>query len=235
MSGIIIITREIRRLFLLFLIFCGCFLQGNLGKIILFPKETSTDHVILKPTVERPLKQLTVCLRSYTDLSRDHSLFSIATPTMDNAFLIFPQPPKSCGVYINQEVISFNVDPEVAAWKQTCVAWDSETGLLQLWINGKRYPRRVTTSRSPIGPQMSVILGQEQDSFGGRFDAKQSFVGELCDINMWDYVLPPETITQYFHSSHNINGNFIGWNNELYSSKGNAKVLKDEFCSLYPV
>ncbi|KAG9480849.1 jeltraxin-like [Eleutherodactylus coqui] len=208
---------------ILFVLLSGCFaLTGQ--NILLFPKESVTDYVILKPTVEQALKQLTVCLRSYTDLHREHSLFSLATPGSDNAFLIFLQPPKSCNVYINQEEFIFEVDPEVLDWKQTCVAWDSETGLLQLWINGRRYPRRVTTSRSPIGPQMSLILGQEQDSFGGKFEAGQSFVGEMSDVNMWDHVLFTKTISNsYLYES----GNIFSWTNGTKEIRGGVMALKN--------
>ncbi|XP_075700636.1 jeltraxin-like [Rhinoderma darwinii] len=204
--------------------------------VIIFPKQTATDHVILKPTVEKPLKQFTVCLRSYSDLGREHSLFSIATPGSgnDNTFIILPRPPNSCAVCINQEEIAFKVDPEVLDWKDTCVAWDSETGLVQLWINGKRYPRRITTTRTPIGPQMSVILGQEQDSFGGGFDAGQSFVGEISDVNMWDYVLSSETMKDFFHGYYYIPGNSFNWFDETYVIKGAPLSLKknDELKSM---
>ncbi|XP_069805736.1 jeltraxin-like [Dendropsophus ebraccatus] len=228
------IERKMRLLVLSFVFFCGCFSQEG-RNIILFPRQSATDHVILKPIVEKQWEQLTVCLRSYTEISRVHSLFSIAMPGTgkDNTFLIYQEPPNYCSIYINQEQIRFRVDPEVLDWKHTCVTWDSSTGLVQLWINGKRYPRRVTTTRSPIGPQMSIILGQEQDSFGGNFDAEQSFVGEMCDVNMWDYVLPPEKITQYFYFILDVIMNINGWINGTYTSEGNATVLINEFCSFY--
>ncbi|XP_075700997.1 jeltraxin-like isoform X1 [Rhinoderma darwinii] len=224
--------RKMKNISILFVLFSGCFaLEGK--NIIVFPKQTATDHVILKPTVTQPLKQLTVCLRSYTDLSREHSLCSIATPgsKKDNAFLIFPTPPNSCRVYINQEEIRFKVDPEVLDWKHTCVAWDSETGLLQLWINGKRYPRRITATRSPIGPQMSVILGQDQDSFGGGFDAGQSLVGEMSDVNMWDYVLSSETMKTFSYGYFSLTGNIFSWINGTKEIKGGTVVLEDDFNS----
>ncbi|XP_075699686.1 jeltraxin-like [Rhinoderma darwinii] len=218
-----------RVLIILAVTFCGCFSQGDIcrGTTILLPRQSSTDYMILKLTVEKPLTQLTVCLRSYTELSRQHSLFSIATPGKDNTLLIYPMPPNNISISISNEDIYFNVDPEVLDWKHTCVAWDSDTGLLELWINGKRYPRRATTIRSPIGPQMSVIVGQDQDSFGGGFDASQSFVGEMCDVNVWDTVLPPATIKGYSYFKDNMNGNVIGWKNEQYEKKGDIRVLEN--------
>ncbi|XP_066465328.1 jeltraxin-like [Eleutherodactylus coqui] len=201
----------------------GCFaLTGQ--NILLFPKQSVTDYVILRPTVKQALKQLTVCLRSYTSLQREHSLYSLATPGSDNAFLIYPMPPNNISISINQEDLYFNVDPDVLDWKQTCVAWDSVTGLLQLWVNGKRYPRRVTTSRSPIGPQMSLILGQDQDSFGGKFDASQCFVGEMSDVNMWDHVLSTNTISNsYLYES----GNIFSWTNGAKEIRGGVMALEN--------
>ena len=34
-----------------------------------------------------------------------------------------------------------------------------------------------------------LVLGQEQDSVGGSFDANQSFIGEMAGVNMWDHVI----------------------------------------------
>lgn len=39
----------------------------------------------------------------------------------------------------------------------------------------------ITLTRSP-----SIILGQDQDTCGGGFNAKQSFVGDLTDVHLWD-------------------------------------------------
>ncbi|XP_056408689.1 jeltraxin-like [Hyla sarda] len=124
--------------------------------------------------------------------------------------------------------------PTFLSLLHTCVTWDSVTGLLQLWINGKRYPRRITTSRSPIGPQMSIILGQDQDSFGGGFQASQSFLGEICDVNMWDYVLPPEVIKAYFDDYYNITGNIYSWVTGAYKVHGNIVSLTNQFYDRKP-
>ncbi|CAI9605838.1 unnamed protein product [Staurois parvus] len=139
------------------------------SKVFVFPKETSTAHVILRPEITRPLQEVSVCLRSYTDLSRPYTPFSLATPGKDNAFLIYLQPPKTCSVYINQEVTHFKTDSESLDWRHICVTWDSNTGVVQLWVNGKLYPRRVSMKGSSIAPKTSIVLGQEQDCFGGGF------------------------------------------------------------------
>ncbi|XP_040203114.1 uncharacterized protein LOC120933786 [Rana temporaria] len=191
-------------------------------KVFVFPKETNTDHVILRPTITEPLQKVSVCLRSYTDLSRPYTPFSIATPGKDNAFVIYLQPPNTCSVYINQELTSFRTDSESLDWRHICVTWDSDTGVVQLWVNGKFYPRRGSMKGSSIAAETSIVLGQEQDSFGGKFDEKQSLVGEISDVHMWDYVLTPEDIKIVISGRHN--GNVINWVSLYSEIKGEVLV-----------
>ncbi|XP_073479440.1 C-reactive protein-like [Aquarana catesbeiana] len=191
-------------------------------KVFVFPKETDTDYVILRPTITRPLQKVSVCLRSYTDLSRPYTPFSLATPGKDNAFGIYLQPPNTCSVYINQEVTSFKTDSESLDWRHICVTWDSNTGVVQLWVNGKLFPRRGSMKGSSIAAETSIVLGQDQDSFGGKFDDKQSLVGEISDVHMWDYVLTPEDIKKVISGRHN--GNVINWISLYCEIKGEVLV-----------
>ncbi|XP_077327318.1 C-reactive protein-like isoform X2 [Lithobates pipiens] len=192
------------------------------SKVFVFPKETDTDHVILRPTIIRPLQEVSVCLRYFTDLSSPYTLFSLATLEKDNAFVIYLQPPNTCSVYINQELASFKTDSESLDWRHICVTWDSNTGLVQLWVNGKLYPRRVSMKGSSIAAETSIVLGQEQDSFGGKFDDKQSLVGEINDVHMWDYALTPEDIQKVISGQHN--GNVINWLSLYLEIKGEVLV-----------
>ncbi|KAM5170564.1 LOW QUALITY PROTEIN: uncharacterized protein ACMZJ9_003479 [Mantella aurantiaca] len=192
------------------------------NKVFVFPKESNTAHVILRPLTTKSLKEVSVCLRSYTDLTRPYAPFSLATPGKDNAFLIYFQPPNICIVYINQEAINIKTDSESLDWRHTCVTWDSDTGIVQLWANGKLYPRKVSMKGSSIAAEHSIILGQEQDSFGGAFDASQSLVGDISDVHMWDYVLTPEDVQKVI--SGELHGNFLNWKSLLYEMKGEALV-----------
>ncbi|XP_072259064.1 C-reactive protein-like [Pyxicephalus adspersus] len=75
---------------------------------------------------------------------------------------------------------------------------------------------------SSIAAETSIILGQDQDTFGGGFDASQSFVGEISDVNMWDYVLTPEHIQKV--GSGDLHGNLINWNSIVYEIKEDVLV-----------
>lgn len=55
------------------------------------------------------------------------------------------------------------------------------------------------------------LTPQEQDSHGGGFDIKQSFVGMMSDVHMWDYVLSPCEIHNYMDDLNFTPGNLINW------------------------
>ncbi|XP_077327323.1 C-reactive protein-like [Lithobates pipiens] len=191
-------------------------------KVFVFPKETNTAHVILRPTITKPLKKVSVCLRSYTDLSRYYSTFSLATPGKDNAFLIFFQPPNTFSMHINQADTNFKTDSETLDWRHICVTWDSDTGLIQLWVNGKLYPRKASMKGSSIAPEASIVLGQEQDSIGGGFESVQSFLGEISDVHMCDYILTSEDVQKALYGD--FNGNVINWKSLVYEIKGEVLI-----------
>lgn len=59
-----------------------------------------------------------------------------------------------------------------------------------------------------------VILGQDPDSLLGSFDIKQSFVGEISDVDLWDYVLSDSSIkelTQWKRATHLTCGDVLNW------------------------
>ncbi|CAI9597502.1 unnamed protein product [Staurois parvus] len=190
------------------------------GKVFVFPHEANTSHVILRPTITKPLQKVSVCLCSYSDLSRSYTVFSLATPGKEKAFLISIQPPDTCSVYINLEVTSFKTESE--SLRHICVTWDSDTGEVQLWVDEKLYPEGVSSKGSSIAAETSIVLGQDQDSFGGGFDAKQSLVGEISDVHMWDYVLTQEDIQKVL--SGDLHGNIINWKSLRCEMKGEVLV-----------
>uniref|UniRef100_A0A668AJK3 Pentraxin family member n=1 Tax=Myripristis murdjan TaxID=586833 RepID=A0A668AJK3_9TELE len=193
-------------------LFVFCILFYLSGKMFTFPQQTSTAHVKLSTTRE-DFSAVTVCLRSFTDLSRNHVLFSLATPSAANDLMIFKWAPanqieiaaRNVGAVFDGQEYTLN------AWLSVCATWDSASGLEQLWLNGKPSSRKFTSAGSNIRGRAIITLGQEQDSYGGGFDAKQSFVGMISDVHMWDYVLSPYEIHCYMDNINFTPGNVLNW------------------------
>ncbi|XP_075463657.1 C-reactive protein-like [Ascaphus truei] len=202
-------------------------------QVFLFPKRSSHSHVRLLPAKNDPIDHLTVCLRSYTQLTRSHALFSLATENKDDAFLLFsyPHPTNMLSVSVGNHNLDYNLTArDTAEWRSTCVSWDSSTGVVQLWINGKPYPRKVLHKGHKINAKPIIVIGQEQDSYGGNFAADQSFMGEITDVHMWDKVLTQQNIADVLYK--NIGGNVINWRSLKYEVEGHV-IIQPYLCEIF--
>ena len=77
-----------------------------------------------------------------------------------------------------------------------------------------------------IRPGGALVLGQEQDSVGGRFDASQSFIGELTDVNIWDHVIKEQEIKRMSKSCLTGVGNLFQWPDFKSHIKGSVKIIE---------
>ncbi|KAM5126683.1 C-reactive protein-like [Mantella aurantiaca] len=189
------------------------------GKVFVFPSRISTDYVILKPTITKPLEKLSVCLNFYSDLQLPFSLFSLATSESKNAFYFYSNTPVYYSVAVNSVYQLFITNSNSLDWIHICVTWDSDTGVVQLWVNEKVYPRKVLGKGFSITNESSIVLGQTYNSVGEDFNTYMSLAGEISDVHMWDYVLTPKDIQKVI--SGNRHGNVISWKSLVYEVKGN--------------
>ncbi|XP_035768191.1 mucosal pentraxin-like [Neolamprologus brichardi] len=191
---------------------CAARPQDLSGKMFTFPLESNRAHVRLNAS-RLDLSSLTLCHRSFTDLKRDHVLFSMATPVHSNDFLIFwDGTNKEIEPHIKDRKAEFGGrDYKPNMWHSICSTWDSESGLVQIWFNGLPSIRKfVSTGTNIVGPVI-IILGQEQDSHGGGFDIKQSFVGMMSDVHLWDHILSSCEIQNYVDELNFTPGNVLNW------------------------
>ncbi|KAM9723721.1 uncharacterized protein ACNS7B_019026 [Menidia menidia] len=193
-------------------------------KMFTFPQETSTANVRLIPSRQN-LSAVTVCFRSFTDLTRDHSLFSLATPSKNNEFLIFKKSVSEGFHFYAKGVFAAIIGHEYKQnmWHSICATWDASSGLVQLWVDGIPSSRKFTRTGT-MAEQMIIVLGQDQDKYGGRFDGKQSFVGMISDLHMWDNVLSPCEIQKYTGDSNFPDGNVLNWKAMEFQKTGRVQI-----------
>uniref|UniRef100_UPI00254234CB serum amyloid P-component-like n=1 Tax=Euleptes europaea TaxID=460621 RepID=UPI00254234CB len=212
------------------------FLSSDLeGKAFVFPAESNTAHAVLKTTIQQPLTSFTLCLRHYTEVNRAQCLFSYASRRNDNEIVLFRNNINDYRLYMGGlTYVTFKV-PETLTTNSIgghlCVSWESATGLAELWVNGQPLVRKSLKKGHSVGAEGSVVIGQEQDSFGGGFQAHQSFVGEITDVYMWDRVLRPDEVVLAWHN-HALPDYLINWRALSYDIKGYAMV-KPALLSVY--
>ncbi len=91
---------------------------------------------------------------------------------------------------------------------------------------GSTFKRGHTISQSG-----TLVLGQDQDSVGGGFQADDSFQGMLSDVNVWDSVLTGTTINETSRScvlDEWNEANVYQWSDFL--RQGGTKLLKPSPC-----
>ncbi|XP_041843418.1 C-reactive protein-like [Melanotaenia boesemani] len=191
---------------------CAARLQDMSGRMFTFPLQTNKAYVKLN-TPRQDFNAVTICHRSFTDLKRDHILFSLATPSRSNDFLIFwDNANKEMEAFVGDKKVEFGgLDYKPNMWHSVCTTWDSSSGLVQLWFDGQPSIRKFISSGSNITGPVIIILGQEQDTHGGGFDINQSFVGMMTDVHMWDYTLSPCEIQNYVDQLNFTPGNVLNW------------------------
>ena len=101
--------------------------------------------------------------RFFTDLKRDHILFSLATPSSDNDFLIFSRAVEdSINVFRGSDFALFTgLDYKPNMWHSICSTWDSTSGLVQLWFDGQPLIRKfISSGTRNIQGHAIIFLGQ---------------------------------------------------------------------------
>ncbi|NWR95722.1 CRP protein, partial [Furnarius figulus] len=155
--------------------------------VFVFPQESHTSYVQVQAKPQQPLQNFSVCLRSFTDLTRPYSLFSYATKKHSSDILLYKAKPNVYQFSVGGKSLSFTVPRSLAESEHVCATWESTTGIVGFWFNGKPWPRKGLQEGYTVGNEASIVLGQrKKDGFWGGFEAHQSFVGEMSSVYMWD-------------------------------------------------
>ncbi|XP_061080026.1 C-reactive protein-like [Conger conger] len=199
---------------------------GLFGNALVFPIETDNSYVTLTPQKPLELKAFTICMNVATELKGEREILLFAYRTGDfDELNIWRELDGRYSFYLSGEGVFFEI-PQLNTFKtHLCVTWESATGLSAFWVDGKRSIRKVYKRGHTIRPKGTVLLGQDPDRFLGDFDAKQSFVGEISDFNMWDYVLSENQIKAlYSCGGHVPKGNIFDWETIQYQIRGSVFV-----------
>ncbi|XP_040188547.1 C-reactive protein-like [Rana temporaria] len=173
-----------------------------------------------------PSFQLTVCLRSCSNLTESVMLSLISGFQFNFLFLILGSGPDSNAGLVwvqGQKVDVYFPTDDKRKQRNICLSWDFQNGEMSLWVNGKiserrKYPKLVISYRNP-----NIFLGPGQIFLGGKPKLE---VGEVTDVHVWDRVLTSQEIVD-FHDKKGIAGNVLNWSALNYKrSDGDFTVGK---------
>ncbi|KAK3713151.1 hypothetical protein QZH41_010043 [Actinostola sp. cb2023] len=113
-------------------------------------------------------------------------------------------------------------------WHHICATWENTAGRAVIYKDGVQSAQSTINKGHVIRGGGTLIIGQEQDSVGGTFDATQCYIGDLTGINMWNRVLGLNEITAMSRDCGIVQpGNVLTWNDVVSGTKyGQAQIIK---------
>ncbi|XP_053109199.1 neuronal pentraxin receptor [Hemicordylus capensis] len=157
--------------------------------------------------------------------------FSYSVPGQANELVLLEWGMNPMELIINDKVAQLPMNLKAGMWHHICITWITRDGIWAAYLDGEeRGASENLASWHPVKPHGVIILGQEQDALGGRFDATQAFVGEISQFNMWDHVLTPAEIIGLANCTSHLQGNIIQWDEKLVEVHGGAAKWSFEIC-----
>ena len=93
-----------------------------------------------------------------------------------------------------------------------CITWENAQGEWKLYKDGQLAAHSVDLSTNhTVKPRGVVVLGQNQEVAGGGFKIKDTFTGELAEVNMWGEVLSGADIAAQYRNCYIPQGSVIQW------------------------
>ncbi|NWY93138.1 AGRD2 protein, partial [Loxia curvirostra] len=180
--------------------------RGHTVPVLVFRDKTDTKYV--KVLSDFPaLPAVTACAHLQWDTRSQEiaTIFSYAVPAFINEFQLrgfvdeegFVRFALIVHGHHSPYLPVFRADGQ---WHHFCVTWQRDNGTWAMYADGKRRAAASgLCSGGPSAPQAisgqgTFIVGQDQDSLGGTFRAKESFSGNITDLHIWQKVLSPEHI-----------------------------------------
>uniref|UniRef100_A0A8C6VKQ4 Pentraxin (PTX) domain-containing protein n=1 Tax=Naja naja TaxID=35670 RepID=A0A8C6VKQ4_NAJNA len=192
-----------------------------------FPLRTNYMYIKIKHTLQREIFAFSICLWLKSISSPGIGTpFSYSVPNQANEVVLIQWGNNPMELLINDKVATLPLAVNDAKWHHICVTWSTRHGIWKSYQDGvQRGSGENLAPWHPVKPGGVFILGQEQDTLGGRFDATQAFIGEMSDFNMWSYIVTPAEIYKMATCSSSIGGDLINWTeNSIELHRGVIKL-----------
>ncbi|XP_066019472.1 neuronal pentraxin-2-like [Pocillopora verrucosa] len=196
------------------------------GYALQFPRKGTSDYVIISRGMPN-LSAVTVCLWIKTaDTRNAGTLLSYAVSGTNNELLLTDY--RNLEFYINDHGRgSTSVSANDGKWHHICLTWENTAGSWKLFRDGSvAASGKSFQTGHMIRANGALVLGQDQDSKGGKFDARQSFIGEMTGVNIWDHVIKDQEIARMSKSCLTEVGNVFQWREFKAHIKGSVKIIK---------
>ncbi|XP_068995318.1 neuronal pentraxin-2 [Embiotoca jacksoni] len=188
-------------------------LKGPDAFQISFPIRTNYMYGRLKRTLLQEIFAMTLCLWLKAGVGPGLGTpFSYSAPGQANELVLLEWGNNPTELLIDDKAATLPLSLGDGKWHHVCVTWSTRDGQWEAYQDGVQRGSGVDLAPwHPIKPGGVFVLGQEQDTLGGRFDATQSFVGEMSDLHMWSHVLSASDIYGLASCGSHLRGDIVAW------------------------
>ncbi|KAK2857384.1 hypothetical protein Q7C36_005303 [Tachysurus vachellii] len=197
-----------------------------------FPLRTNYMYAKVKRSLPE-MYAFTLCLWIKSNASPGVGTpFSYAVPGQSNELVLIEWGNNPMEILINDKVAKLPFLINDGKWHHICITWTTRDGVWEAFQDGVlRGTGENLAPYHPIKPNGVLVLGQEQDTLGGGFDATQAFVGELANFNVWDKKLSSVEIYNLATcNSRAQTGNVLSWSESNIDVFGGATKWTFEQC-----
>ncbi|XP_056136813.1 neuronal pentraxin-1-like [Lampris incognitus] len=197
-----------------------------------FPLRTNYMYAKAKGSLPE-MYSFTVCLWIKSNASPGAGTpFSYAVQGQSNELVLIEWGNNPMEILINDKVAKLPFLINDGKWHHLCITWTTRDGMWEAFQDGvMRGSGENLAPYHPIKPNGVLVVGQEQDTLGGGFDATQAFVGELANLNIWDRKL---SIGEIYNlatcNSRARAGNVFSWTEANIEVFGGASKWTFEPC-----
>uniref|UniRef100_A0A8C3V5J0 Adhesion G protein-coupled receptor D2 n=1 Tax=Catharus ustulatus TaxID=91951 RepID=A0A8C3V5J0_CATUS len=221
--------------------------RGHTVPVLVFREKTDTKYV--KVLSDFPaLPAVTACAHLQWDTRTQEiaTIFSYAVPAFINEFQLrgfvdeegFVRFALIVHGHHSPYLPVFHADGQ---WHHFCVTWQQENGTWAIYADGKRRASASglcsvgTSAPQAIFGQGTFIIGQDQDSLGGTFRAKESFSGNITDLHIWQKVLSSEQIEKV-RSCWGVEQDLVfGWSSNALEVESTVQAVTTQLLCPGPV
>ncbi|XP_043116358.1 neuronal pentraxin-1 [Puntigrus tetrazona] len=197
-----------------------------------FPMRTNYMYGRVKRTLLHEIFSFTLCLWMKAGIAPGLGTpFSYSVPGQANELVLIEWGNNPMELLVDDRAVTLPLSVSDGKWHHVCVTWSTRDGLWEAYQDGvKRGSGENLSPWHPIKPGGVFILGQEQDTLGGRFDATQAFVGEVSDVQMWSHVLTPHDIYSLASCGGHMTGDIIAWAESVVELHGGVTKYPFDPC-----
>ncbi|NXF05317.1 CAH6 anhydrase, partial [Smithornis capensis] len=192
-----------------------------------FPVENIESFVTVHPLCDMSLQAFTLCFWAKAQHVGSQTVLSYSTRERDHELLV--TVGSEVGLWIGGHFTSFPLHHKAQDWLHYCLAWASQAGTANLWLNGAAGRAMSIQKGYVIQAGGMLVLGKDRDTLLGTFC--NGFSGWMTQVNLWSQVLSPADVRALaLCKPGQLKGDVVAWGGTSMTLLGGVVLEADTSC-----